>query len=89
MKIKKASKQPQYFKVRIDVEDPDCIFSIKQKMNFMKVFKAYSENSAIKLAANYCTKYMEYYPGVEFKYSKEEVEPYVYRFNSFCTKEDL
>lgn len=89
MKIKKASNQPQYFKVRIDVEDPDCIFSIKQKMNYMKVFKAFSENAAVRLAANYCTKYMKHYPGVEFKYSTKEVEPYVYRFNTFCTKEDL
>jgi len=89
MKISRVSGQPQYFKVRIDVDDPDCLFSIKEKMTYNKVFKAYSENTAIRAAANYCNKYREYYPGVSFKYSTKDVEPYFYSCYNSCTKDDL
>ena len=89
MKIKKISGQPQYHRVRIDVDDPERIFSIKEKMTYNKVFKAYSINTAIRAAANYCNKYREYYPGVEFKYSTKEVEPYFYSIYNSCKKEDL
>lgn len=87
-KINRVSAQPQYFKVKIDVEDPDCSFSINSKISYKKVFKAYSENTAIRAAANYCNKYMKYYPGVEFKYSTQEVEPYHYPIRIEATPED-
>ena len=87
-KINHVSAQPQYFKVRIDVDDPDCVFSISPKISYHKVFKAYSPNTAIRTAANYCNKYMKYYPGVEFKYSTKEVEPYYYPIKIETTPED-
>jgi len=89
-KINWVSRQPtQYYKVKIDVDDPDCLFSIKPQMSYMKVVKATSENAAVRAAANYCTKYMEEYPGVSFKYSTKEVEEYSYPIYIGTTKEDL
>jgi len=86
-KIKKVSCQPQYYKVLINVIDNDKLFSIKKKMSYKKVFKAYSENTAIRAAANYCNKYMSYYPGTEFKYSVNDVEPYFYSPYNFVKEE--
>lgn len=88
-KINRVRAQPQYFKVRIYVDDPDCLFSINPKISYMKAFKAYSENTAIKAAASYCNRYMKEYSGVEFKYSTKEVEPYRYPITFMATKEDL
>lgn len=87
-KINRVSAQPQYWRVRIDVEDPDCLFSIKPEITYMKVIKAMSPNAAIRGAANYCTKYMKLYPGVHFKYSTKEVEPYYYPIKLEYTPED-
>lgn len=80
---------PQYFKVKIDVEDPDCLFSIKPYITYMRVVKASSPNAAVRAAANYCTQYMKEYPGVNFKYSTKEVEEYQYHTFACATKEDL
>ena len=77
-KINKVSAVPKHWKVQITVEDPDCLFSINPNITYKKVFGALNENSAIRAAANYCTKYMKYYPGVSFSYSTKEVEPYFY-----------
>lgn len=80
---------PQHWKVEISVVDPECIFSIKPEMSYKRVFKATNPNAAIRAAANYCTKYMKYYPGTEFKYSTKDVEPYQYINFITATKEDL
>lgn len=88
-KIKRVSAAPQYYKVRIDVDDPDCIFSIKPAITYMKVFKAMSENGAVRAAATYCNKYMKEYPGTWFKYSTKEVEPYYYSFTNTATVAEL
>lgn len=80
---------PQYWKVEISVVDPECSFSIKPEISYEKVFKATNPNAAIRAAANYCTKYMKYYPGVEFKYSTKVIEPYYYTNFITATKEDL
>lgn len=77
-KINRVSAQPQYHKVLITVEDPDCVFSINPHLEYKKVFKSYSANTAIRAAANYCNRYMKEYPGTEFKYSTKIVEPYHY-----------
>lgn len=82
-KINKVSRTISYYKVRIFVEDPDCLFSIKPKINYFKVFKATSSKVALREAARYCKKYMKEYPGVLFKYSTKEVEPYNYYDNIF------
>lgn len=87
-KINIARAQPQYFKVLITVIDEDCIFSIKKNMSYKKVFKAYSVNTAIRAAANYCNRYMKEYPGTEFKYSTKDVEPYYYSCYNFIKEED-
>lgn len=89
-KINIARRQPiQHWKVEITVDDPDCSFSIKPEMSYKKVFKASNPNAAIRAAANYCTKYMKYYPGVNFSYSTKEVEPYQYINFITATKQDL
>jgi len=77
-KINKVSAQPQYWLVRIDVTDPDCLFSIKSQMTYQRVVKAVSPNAATKAAANYCNKYKKIHPGVDFKYSTKDVTPYYY-----------
>lgn len=79
----------QHWKVQITVNDPDCLFSINPNITYKRVFKATNPNAAIRAAANYCTRYMKEYPGVEFTYSTQEVEPY--RYISFipATKENL
>jgi hypothetical protein len=86
-KINKVSRTISYHRVRIFVEDPNCLFSIKPKMDYFKVFKSTNPNVAIREAANYCNKYMKEYPGVTFKYSTKEVEPYNYYENSFVKEE--
>jgi hypothetical protein len=89
-KINWVRRQPiQYYKVKIDVDDPGCLFSIKPQISYMRVVKATSENAAVRAAANYCTKYMKEYPGVIFKYSTKEVEEYQYHTFACATKEDL
>lgn len=87
-KINKVSRQTTHYKVKIIVDDPGCLFSIKPKIEYMRVFKASNPNVAIREAANYCTKYMKEYPGVNFKYSTQEVEPYNYYENIFKREED-
>jgi len=86
-KINIARRQPQYYKVLISVVDEDLVFSIKKEMSYKKVFKAYSENTAIRAAARYCNKYMQEYPGTEFKYSTKDVEPYFYPIINFQKEE--
>lgn len=86
-KINIARRQIQYHRVLITVIDEDKIFSIKKNMSYKKVFKAYSVNTAIRAAANYCNKYMKEYPGVEFKYSTNDVEPYFYTSFNFVEEE--
>lgn len=79
---------PQYWRVLITVNDPECLFSIKPSIEYKKVFKATNPNAAIRAAANYCNKYRDYYPGVEFTYSTKDVEPYFYiNFISATTAE--
>ena len=80
---------PQHFKVQISVNDPECAFSINPQITYKRVFKATNANMAIRAAANYCTRYMKEYPGVEFTYSTKEVEPYQYISFITATKEDL
>jgi hypothetical protein len=81
-------QSPQYYKVKISVNDPECLFSIKPSIEYMKVFKATNQNMAIRAAANYCNRYKEDYKGVDFKYSTTEVEPYFYvNFNAATVAE--
>lgn len=89
-KLNIVRAQPiQHWKVEITADDPDCLFSIKSQMSYKRVFKATNPNAAIRAAANYCTKYMKEYPGVDFKYSTKEVEPYRYTTFIAATKENL
>lgn len=89
-KLNITRRQPiQHWKVRIDVEDPECVFSIKPSITYKRVFKATNPNAAVRAAANYCTRYMKEYPGVSFKYSTKEVEPYQYINFITATKENL
>ena len=86
-KINKVSRQTTHFTVKITVDDPECLFSIKSFMSYNKVFKATNENSAIKAAANYCNRYNKAYPGVTFKYYTSEVKEYSY-YNNLHMKKD-
>ena len=87
-KINKVSAAPQYWQVEIEVNDPDCLFSIKPFITYKKVVKAMSPNAAVRAAANYCNKYREEYPGVEFKYSTKNVTPYYYPIKLNIIPED-
>jgi len=87
-KINRVSCQIKHWRVQITVEDPDCSFSIKPFMTYMRVFNGLSENAAIRAAANYCNKYMNEYPGGSFSYSTKIVEPHRYSINYNFQKED-
>jgi len=82
-KINKASRE-NIWQVRINVNDPDCKWNINPKSTFYKIIKANNENSAVRGAANYCTRQMEHFPGVFFTYSTKDVKPYYFQvFNNF------
>lgn len=74
-KINRATRE-NIWQVRIDVDDPDCIWNINPKSTYYKIIKANNENAAVRGAANYCNKQMNYFPGVYFKYSPHDVKPY-------------
>ena len=74
--------------VRVDVKDPDCVFSIKPDITYKKIVKAMNANAAIKAAATYCNKQMQEYPGAYFTYSTQEVEPYYYPIKQFSEEKD-
>lgn len=77
-KINRVSRE-NIWQVRIDVDDPKCKWNINPTSSFYKIIKANNENAAVRGAANYCTRQMENFPGVNFKYSSKDVKPY------FCT----
>jgi hypothetical protein len=79
-KINKISRE-NIWQVRIDVDDPDCLWNIKPKTVFYKIIKANNVSAAIRGAANYCTKQMNCFPGVHFTYSTKDIKPYF--FNSY------
>jgi hypothetical protein len=87
-KINKVSFKTTYHKVKIFVDDPNCLFSIKPKIEYDRVFKSSNPNVAVREAANYCKKYMKEYPGVSFEYSTKEVKPYNYYENIFKKEEE-
>lgn len=88
-KINRVSAAPQYFKVKITVEDPDCNFSLDPQISFEKVVKATNANSAVRAAANYCNKQMKEYAHTEFKYDPHSAIPYYYPIGNIATKENL
>jgi hypothetical protein len=77
-----------YHKVWIEVQDENCLFSIKPYMKYQKVFKSISINTAVKAAAIYCNRYMKEYAGVIFKYSTDNIVPYNYFEARFAKEED-
>jgi len=77
-KIKKVSRQISYHKVSISVQDLHCIFSIKPTLQYEKVFKSTSCKKAEQMAKKYCKTYMSLYPGTNFCYDSESIEPYNY-----------
>jgi len=77
-KIKKTNLIPQNWLVRVFVKDPDCVFSIKPEITYMKLVKATNGNAAVRAVATYCNKRMKEYPGTDFNYSTTEVAPYYY-----------
>ena len=77
-RIKKTNLIPQNWLVRIHVKDPDCLFSIKPEITYMRLVKATNGNAAVSAAATYCNQRMKDYPGVNFSYSTTEVAPYYY-----------
>jgi len=87
-KINKVSRQLTHHRVKITVNDPECVFSIKPNIEYMRVFKSTNPNAAVRAAANYCNKYMKEYPGTEFIYSTKEVEPYSYYDYVFKKEEE-
>ena len=87
-KINIASRE-NIWQVKIDVEDPDCIWNINPTSSFYKIIKANNENAAIRNAATYCNRQMKAFPGVYFKYSTKDVKPYFYHPYAYATKDEL
>ena len=77
-RIKKTNLIPQNWLVRVFVKDPDCVFSIKPEITYMRLVKATNGNAAVRAAAIYCTRMMKEYPSTNFSYSTTEVAPYYY-----------
>lgn len=87
-KINIASRE-NIWQVRIDVEDPDCLWNIKPKTVYYKIIKANNANAAMRGAANHCNKQMSHFPGVHFSYSTKEIYPYFFRsYQPIIEKED-
>lgn len=74
-KINRATRQ-NIWQVEIIVDDPDCRWNITPTSTYYKIIKANNENAAMRGAANHCTKQMEAFPGVHFKYSTKNIRPY-------------
>jgi len=87
-KVKKLNCRPQNWLVHIDVEDPDCVFSIKPVIAYKKIVKATNAKAAVKAAATYCNKRMHEYPGAHFAYSTQDVTPYYYPVKQFSEEKD-
>lgn len=77
-RIKKTNLIPQNWLVRVFVKDPNCVFSIKPEITYMRLVKATNGNAAVRAAAIYCTRMMKEYPSTNFSYSTTEVAPYYY-----------
>lgn len=71
-------KLPSYHRVHIEINDPECTFSISPHFTVFKVFHAPNVKKAISAAKSFCTKYNKMYPKAAFTYSKEGIEPYSY-----------
>jgi len=74
-KINRVTRQ-NIWQVEIIVDDPDCKWNITPTSTYYKIIKANNENAAMRGAANHCTKQMEAFPGVHFKYSTKNIRPY-------------
>ena len=70
------AKRENIWQVRIDVDDPDCVWNINSTSTYYKIIKANNENAAMRGAANYCNRQMSNFPGVHFKYSTSDIKPY-------------
>jgi hypothetical protein len=76
-KINKVSRE-NIWQVKIEVDDPGCIWNVNPKSSYYKIIKANNANAAVKGAATYCNRQMTEFPGVHFKYSTKDVKPYYY-----------
>lgn len=77
-KINHVKRKDNIWQVRIDVDDPGCVWNINPKSTFYKIIKANNENAAIRGAATYCNRQMSSFPGTFFTYSTKDVKPYFY-----------
>ena len=76
-KINRATRE-NIWQVKIEVDDPGCIWNINPTSSYYKIIKANNANAAVRGAATYCNSQMKEYPGVHFKYSTHDVKPYFY-----------
>lgn len=77
-RINKISLKPTMWLVQVSVHDPQCIFSINPSISYKRLVAAMSSGAAARAAATYCNKKMLAYPGTQFTYSTECMEPYYY-----------
>ena len=76
-KINKVSRE-NIWQVKINVDDPGCIWNVNPTASYYKIIKANNANAAVRGAAAYCNRQMKTFPGVHFKYSTQDVKPYFY-----------
>jgi len=81
-------KKPGLWLVKVTVDDPGCLFSIKPHISYDRIVKAQSEQAAVAAAATYCNNKMHEYPGVHFSYSADDVKCYLYPIQKEFVKED-
>ena len=74
-KINKVSRE-NIWQVKIEVDDPGCIWNVNPSCSYYKIIRANNAVAAARGAASYCNKQMHEYPGVHFKWCKQDVKPY-------------
>jgi hypothetical protein len=77
-KINKVSRE-HIWQVKIEVDDPGCIWNVNPSCSYYKIVRANNAVAAARGAASYCSKQMQEFPGVHFKYCSQDIKPY------FCT----
>ena len=88
-KINIARKAPpSYYKVIVEVHDPECKWNIVPFSRFFRILKAASIKGAEKAAKLYCSKWMKIFTKAKFNFLKSSIEPYYFHEHVFQKEED-
>lgn len=81
-------KRENAWQVQITVNDPHCTWNVNPTCSYYRIVKANNARAAIRGAATYCSKQMDVFPGVHFKYSAQDVKPYFCSYTPKFERDD-